>query len=331
MKNRFTITESEKERILGLHEQANPLAQGNALTNSTLNTGGGFKTNTTIPKIVSSATPEQKKLIDAANSWVETNKATIPKTVAEISKFLADKVTAKQLTPEALPYVKASLQSNSNGALVFPAEETGGQPAATPASGAAQPINPQVKSAKIEALQTILVNKYKKNIGTSGVNKNGVDGILGAKTIIAVKEVLATKVAKTVTTPGETKNDATVVSATNVAVKNETLAGAPVYYPWIQDGKLNTEKLKQSVEDNSIYKWLDELKKLTPELLTKVRQDFTSSGIPNNLTTTNGTGLRLNVDDVLKTAEKMVANAQPQGGTQSSTKDGSEASGLFPA
>ena len=221
MKNRFTITESEKERILGLHEQANPLAQGNALTNSTLNTGGGIKTNTTIPKIVSSATPEQKKLIDAANSWVETNKATIPKTVAEISKFLADKVTAKQLTPEALPYVKATLQSNSNGALVFPNEETGGQPAATPAAGAAQPINPQVKSAKIEALQTLLNTKY--NAGLT------VDGKVGPKTIIALQNAIKTKVAKTVTTPGgEVKTDGTTPAATTQGGEVKTNVTAPV-------------------------------------------------------------------------------------------------------
>ena len=53
---------------------------------------------------------------------------------------------------------------------------------------------------------------------------------------------------------GEVK---TATPATNVAVKNETLPGAPVYYPWIQDGKVNPEKLKQSIEDNSIYKWMD--------------------------------------------------------------------------
>ena len=104
--------------------------------------------------------------------------------------------------------------------------------------------------------------------------------------------------------------------ATNVAVKNETLPGAPVYYPWIQDGKVNPEKLKQSIEDNSIYKWMDELKKLAPEQLTKIRQDFSSSGILSNLTTTKGTGLTLAVNGIIKDAEKMVANAQPQGGTE---------------
>lgn len=218
MKNRFTITESEKDRILGLHEQANPLAQGNALTNSTLNTGGGFKTNTTIPKIVSSATPEQKKLIDAANSWVETNKASIPKTVAEISKFLADKVTAKELTPEALPYVKATIQSNSNGALVFPNEETGGQPAAKPAT---QPINPQVKSPKIEALQTLLNTKY--NAGLT------VDGKVGPKTIIALQNAIKTKAAKTATTPGsEVKTDGTTPVSTTQGGEVKPGGAAPV-------------------------------------------------------------------------------------------------------
>ena len=112
---------------------------------------------------------------------------------------------------------------------------------------------------------------------------------------------------------GEVK---TATPATNVAVKNETLPGAPVYYPWIQDGKVNPEKLKQSIEDNSIYKWMDELKKLAPEQLTKIRQDFSSSGILSNLTTTKGTGLTLAVNGILKDAEKMVANAQPQGGTE---------------
>jgi hypothetical protein len=221
MKNRFTITESEKDRILGLHEQANPLAQGNALTNSTLNTGNKFNVTSTVPKIVSSATPEQKKLIDAANSWVETNKATIPKTVAEITKFLADKVTAKQLTPEALPYVKATIQSNSNGVLVFPNEETGGQPAAKPAT---QPINPQVKSAKIEALQTLLNTKY--NAGIT------VDGKVGPKTIIALQNAIKTKVAKTATTPGsEVKTDGTTPAATTQGgeVKTDgTVASATV-------------------------------------------------------------------------------------------------------
>lgn len=96
-------------------------------------------------------------------------------------------------------------------------------------------------------------------------------------------------------------------------VKNETLQGAPVYYPWIQDGKVNPEKLKQSVEDNSIYTWGEELKKLTPEQLKKVKEDFVSSGIPSNLTTTKGTGLQLAINDVIKTASEVVGKKIQQG------------------
>lgn len=105
-------------------------------------------------------------------------------------------------------------------------------------------------------------------------------------------------------------------SAQTVEVKNETLPGAPVYYPWIQDGKLNTEKLKQSIENNSIYTWGQELNKLTPEQLAKVREDFKTSGISGDLTTTKGTGLELAVKDVLNTADKMVAQKNINGKTQ---------------
>lgn len=191
MKNLFTITESEKERILGLHEQS----VGYPANPNTGNKLGDIKTPNL--NFTSSLTPEQQKLNDAANSWVESNKASIPVTVAEITKFLNDKVTAKQLTPESLPYIKARIQTNSNGTLVFSKEELDIQPKTSqpgvPQSGVPQTISSKVKSPKVEQLQTLLVTKYQKILGTSGVNKNGVDGFLGPKTITALKEVLATK------------------------------------------------------------------------------------------------------------------------------------------
>jgi hypothetical protein len=115
---------------------------------------------------------------------------------------------------------------------------------------------------------------------------------------------------------GGTTPVSSTATTNNVVVKNETLPGAPVYYPWIQDGKLNTEKLKQSIENKSIYTWGQELNKLTPEQLVKVREDFKTSGIPANLTTTKGTGLELAVNDVLNTADKMVAQKNINGNTQ---------------
>ena len=191
MKNIFTITESEKERILGLHEQS----VGYPANPNTGNKLGDIKSPNLNFK--SSLTPEQQKLNDAANSWVESNKTSIPTTVEEITKFLNDKVTAKQLTPESLPYVKARIQTNSNGTLVFSKEELDIQPktaqTGVPQQGTPQTISSKVKSPKVEQLQTLLVTKYQKNLGTSGVAKNGVDGFLGPKTITALKEVLATK------------------------------------------------------------------------------------------------------------------------------------------
>lgn len=194
MSNRFTITESEKERILGLHEQlANPYAKGNPLSNSTLNTGTKSNVTSTAPKttpkIVSSATPEEKKLIDAANSWVVTNQATLPKTVAEITKFLNDKVTSKEITPESLPYIKATIQSNSNGALVFPKEETGGQPSA-PGAG----VKSGIANAKVKTIQELLNSKYKAGLVA--------DGKWGPKTAAALQKAMAAKtgVVKSATT-----------------------------------------------------------------------------------------------------------------------------------
>ena len=117
-------------------------------------------------------------------------------------------------------------------------------------------------------------------------------------------------------------------------VKNETLAGAPVYYPWIQDGKVNTDKLKQSIEDNSIYTWGEELKKLTPEQLKKVREDWRSTGIKSDITTSKGVGLESAVFDVLNTSEKAISSnpantqgGQPQGGQPQGNTNTGGASG----
>jgi peptidoglycan hydrolase-like protein with peptidoglycan-binding domain len=206
MSNRFTITESEKERILGLHEQlANPYAKGNPLSNSTLNTGTNVASTApkTVPKIVSSTTPEEKKLMDAANSWVATNQATLPKTVAEITKFLNDKVTSKEITPESLPYIKGTIQTNSNGALVFPKEETGGQPSA-PGAG----VKSGIANAKVKTIQELLNSKYKAGLVA--------DGKWGPKTALALQKAMAAKSGVVKSTPAATKapvvNSAPVVT-----------------------------------------------------------------------------------------------------------------------
>ena len=184
MRNKYIVTESEKERILNLHEQAYPPIKNISNVVST------------VPKIVSSATPEQKKLINAASSWYESNKTTLPKTVAEITKFLNDKVTAKELTPESLPYIKAAIQSNSNGELIFPVEETGGkQVKPQPATNTTQEVKMGVQNPKVTKLQELL-NKAPYNSGLVP------DGKLGPKTLAAIQNAVKIKLGNQ--TPAQT-------------------------------------------------------------------------------------------------------------------------------
>lgn len=195
MRQRLIISEEEKNQIINLHRKfinesgSRIEEQGNPLSNSTLTTGNKISVNSTVPKITSTATPEEKKLIDGALSWVQTNQASIPKTVAEITKFLNDQVAAKKLTPESLPYIKGVIQSNSNGVLKFPPEEIGGTAAptttTTTTAAPSQPtvIQKGVKNPKVEALQNKLNEKFK-----SGLTP---DGKWGPKTAAAVQTALA--------------------------------------------------------------------------------------------------------------------------------------------
>jgi hypothetical protein len=178
MKNRFLISEEEKSRILGMHLNE----QGNPLSNSTLNTtGNGLNITSKIPKIVSSATPEQKKLIDGVNSWIESNKNNIPKTADEITKFLDDQVTQKKLTPESLPYIKAAIQSQ--GKITFKPEEMGGQPTQQqPTQQPSSTFKMGVKNDKVTQIQTKLNEKFKAGLTP--------DGFWGPKTAAAVAKYL---------------------------------------------------------------------------------------------------------------------------------------------
>lgn len=205
MKNRFLISEEEKSRILGMHLNE----QGNPLSNSTLNTtGNGLNITSKIPKIVSSATPEQKKLIDGANSWIESNKNNIPKTADEITKFLDDQVTQKKLTPESLPYIKAAIQSQ--GKITFKPEEMGGQPTQQqptqqqPTQQPSSTFKMGVKNDKVTQIQTKLNEKFKAGLVA--------DGLWGPKTAAAVAKYLPQlKQPVTNTTPNTTTDDDTLV------------------------------------------------------------------------------------------------------------------------
>jgi len=62
---------------------------------------------------------------------------------------------------------------------------------APPVVGTPQP--PMDDKAKIMAIQTALKTKYKSELGTSGPNKDGIDGTLGTKTLAAISNVMKSK------------------------------------------------------------------------------------------------------------------------------------------
>ena len=346
MKNQFIISESERQRILSLHESSTKKQYLNVLTEQEqFYKGSDGKVGKLVaPQILpAGATKITQQEYDTAiktqtpvgDGGTTTTTTVKPGAVAETwLKYLNDKTyeylkkdnkwfarrvgTTKEFDLSSNPKYKKTVENLNN--KLNDGKATAGGEVKTATLGTA--ITPQ---------GTKLMDELEKNPAAKSV----IDALKKAnfdfnqmkpeQLLPTIQKQFGDFLQQNPNTLPQIKTDIEnlmkiklpeITPATNVAVKNETLPGAPVYYPWIQDGKVNTEKLKQSIEDNSINKWLDELKKLTPELLTKVRQDLVSSGIPTNLTTTKGTGLYYNLNDLLKTAEKMVANAQPQGGTE---------------
>ena len=109
-------------------------------------------------------------------------------------------------------------------------------------------------------------------------------------------------------------NNAPTTNTVNTAtVKNETLPGASVYYPWVQDGKINFDKFKQSYKsDPNFQNWYSELVKLTTEQLAQVRKDWRDTGFPlssnDKYKYDTNVGVGLAVVDIIRNAETAVAN-----------------------
>jgi hypothetical protein len=60
---------------------------------------------------------------------------------------------------------------------------------------------PTDDKSKIMAIQTALKTKYKSDLGTSGPNKDGIDGMLGPKTLMALSAAMKSKGASNATPP----------------------------------------------------------------------------------------------------------------------------------
>ena len=69
-------------------------------------------------------------------------------------------------------------------------EQVAAAPAAATVPAAAAPTDDK---SKIIKLQTILKTKYNADLGTSGPNKDGIDGSLGTKTLEALSSVMKSK------------------------------------------------------------------------------------------------------------------------------------------
>lgn len=160
MKNRFLISEEEKSRILGLHEQSTSIYPN-------------------IPKFnIPSA---NQKLIDDANKWLTDNQNILKYNVDQVNEILNGKVTGGEITPESLPYIKAAIQSQ--GKITFKPEEMGGQPTQQqPTQQPSSTFKMGVKNDKVTQIQTKLNEKFKAGLVP--------DGLWGPKTAAAVAKYL---------------------------------------------------------------------------------------------------------------------------------------------
>ena len=83
---------------------------------------------------------------------------------------------------------------------------------ATAAPATATPATPEVSLSyedTVKKLQNLLITKYQAKLGSSGPNKNGVDGKIGKLTLDAITNAMRTKFAKQPPTPTDGENKST--------------------------------------------------------------------------------------------------------------------------
>jgi len=83
---------------------------------------------------------------------------------------------------------------------------------ATAAPATAAPATPEVSLSyedTVKKLQNLLITKYNAKLGTSGPNKDGVDGKIGKSTLDAIGDAIRTKFVKQPPTPTDDENKST--------------------------------------------------------------------------------------------------------------------------
>jgi hypothetical protein len=201
MKNRFIISETEKERILGLHEQAtlpNPMAKGNALSNSTLTT------NTIKSPVVTTTSPATiigDKLYQAImtlKTGDPTNDGLVDKSIQLLSRpdiklELTDMISTFKTSDELNLKLSSLASSPKPGEkemselikkavyIIRPDLST----PTTPVTSTPSPIQLGVENPKIKTIQELLNSKYQSGLVP--------DGKWGPKTAAALKKALDAK------------------------------------------------------------------------------------------------------------------------------------------
>ena len=131
------------------------------------------------------------------------------KTLEENTKVIFEQEEAGDLINKYGKKMGVTLPSD----LATPAAPATAAPApATAAPATAAPATPEVSLSyedTVKKLQNLLITKYQAKLGSSGPNKDGVDGKIGKSTLDAIGDAIRTKFAKQPPTPTDGENKST--------------------------------------------------------------------------------------------------------------------------
>ena len=118
---------------------------------------------------------------------------------------------------------KTQSPAPATAAPVTPAPATPAPATAAPAPVTAAPAPPATNLSMpelIKKIQTILITKFSATLGTSGPNKDGIDGVWGKNSQAAFENALKTLSTKAATTPAGTTTTAPAGTTTTAPAYN---------------------------------------------------------------------------------------------------------------
>ena len=143
---------------------------------------------------------EQEEAGDLINKYGKKMGVTLPSDLA---------------TPAAPATASPTTAAPATAAPATAAPATAAPATAAPATAApatAAPATPEVSLSyedTVKKLQNLLITKYQAKLGSSGPNKDGVDGKIGKSTLDAIGDAIRTKFAKQPPTPTDGENKST--------------------------------------------------------------------------------------------------------------------------